>query len=248
MLMKKVLVAGLLLGSASVYAQSCPVDVQNEIHIAGEQVSIYQDDQPKMLIDENNQVYINGKRLDLDSMQQKAVAAYRHGVKEYLPKMADIATYGVGIGSDILDEVSSSFDSKASFAKVEELINDYGQKAQDKFYQDGEFVMPADMFENVDTDWKQEFELAMKHVSVESMSGLFAALSQEMKSGEINFSELQSKFSEMKARIEEKVQSRSGEISTKAKDLCNSIQALAEEEQQLHQAIPELKNYQMFEI
>ncbi|WP_232323307.1 YggN family protein [Photobacterium sp. J15] len=248
MLMKKVLVAGLLLSSASVYAQSCPVDVQNEIHIDGEQVSVYQEGQPKMLIDENNQVYINGKKVDLDAMQQRAVAAYSHGVKEYLPKMADIANDGVGIAGDILNEVSSSFDSKASFAKVEALIDEYGQKAHDKFYQNGEFVMPADMFQTVDTDWKQEFDQAMKHVSVESMSGLFAALSQEMKDGEINFTELQKKFSEMKARIEEKVRARSGEVSEKANELCDSIQGLAQEEKELHRTIPELKNYQMFEI
>lgn len=248
MMMKKTLVASLILGSTTAFAQSCPVDVQNDIHIADEQVSVYQDGQPKMLIDENNQVYINGKRLELNAVQQQAVEAYSYGVKEYLPKMADLADDGVGIASDIVNEVSARFDSKASFAKVEGLIEDYGQKAQQKFYQDGEFVMPADMFANVDSDWKQEFEEAMKHVSMESMSGLFSALSQEMKNGEINFTELQKQFSELKVWIEEKVRSRSGEIATKANELCDSIKDLAEEEQQLHRTVPELKNYQMFEI
>ncbi|MCW8329688.1 YggN family protein [Photobacterium sp. SDRW27] len=247
-MMKKFVMASLFVCSTGVYAQSCPVNVQNEIHIAGEQVSVYQEGQPKMLIDENNQVYINGKQLTLDSMQQKAVDTYSQGVKEYLPKMADIADDGVSMASDILKEVSEDFDSKESFTKVEALIDEYGQKAQQKFYQDGEFVMPTNLFESVDSDWKQEFEQAMKHVSVESMSGLFAALSQEMKNGEINFTELQQKFSELKVRIEEKIRSRSGEISIKANDLCESITGLAEEEQELHKAIPELKDYQMFEI
>ncbi|MGF1756677.1 YggN family protein [Photobacterium sagamiensis] len=246
--MKKILIGGLLLSSASVFAQSCPVDVQNDIHINDGQVSVYQSGQPKMMIDEDNNIFINGKQLDLNAMQRRAVEAYSNGVQEYLPKMADIANDGVGIATDVLEEVSSSFDSKESFASVESLIDEYGKKAQEKFYQDGEFVMPADMFEDVDLSWKTEFEKAMKHVSVESMSGLFAALSDEMKNGEINFTELQSKFSELKARIEERIQARSGEISTKANDLCDSIKGLAEEEQQLHKAIPELKDYQMFEI
>ena len=247
-MMKKTLAASLLLASTTAFAQSCPVDVQNDIHIAGEQVSVYQSGEPKMRIDENNQVYINGKRLELDEIQQKAVDAYSQGVKEYLPKMADIADDGVGIASDILNEVSARFDSKESFAKVETLIDDYSQKAQQKFYQGGEFVMPADMFENVDSDWKQEFEQAMKHVSIESLSGLFSALSQEMKNGELNFSELQEQFSELKVKIEEKVRARSGEITTKANDLCDSIKGLAEEEKELHRVVPALKDYQMFEI
>ncbi|PSW05804.1 YggN family protein [Photobacterium lipolyticum] len=246
--MKKILIGGLLLSSASVFAQSCPVDVQNDIHINEGQVSVYQSGQPKMMIDENNNIFINGKQLDLNAMQRQAVEAYSNGVQEYLPKMADIANDGVGIATDVLEEVSSSFDSKESFANVESLIDEYGKKAQEKFYQDGEFVMPADMFADVDLSWKAEFEEAMKHVSVESMSGLFAALSDEMKNGEISFTELQNKFSELKLRIEERIQARSGEIATKANDLCDSIKGLAEEEQQLHKVIPELKDYQMFEI
>ena len=246
--MKKILTVSFLLASAGVSAQTCPVAVQNDIHIAGEQLSVYQDGQAKMMIDDNNQVYINGERLSLDAMQQQAVTAYSQGVKEYLPKMADIADDGAGIANDILDEISASFDSKESFTKVEALIDEYGQKAQQKFYQDGEFVMPANLFENIGSDWKQEFEQAMKHVSVESMSGLFAALSQQMKDGEISFTELQQKFAELKARIEEKIRSQSGEVAAKASDLCDSIKGLAEEEQELHRAIPELKDYQMFEI
>lgn len=247
-MLKNLLPASLLLVSATVSAQTCPVAVQHDIHIKNEQLSVYQDGQPKMMIDDNNQVYINGKRLDLDAVQQRAVNAYSEGVKEYLPKMADIADDGVGIATDILNEVSASFDSKESFAKVEALIDEYGQKAKQKFYQDDEFVVPANMFEDVGSDWKQEFEQAMKHVSVESMSGLFAALSEQMKGGEINFTELHQKFAELKTRIEEKIRSRSGEISTKVNDLCDSIKGLAEEEQELHRVVPELKEYQMFEI
>lgn len=248
MMMKKTLAMCLLLAPAVSFAKSCPVDVQNDIHIAGEQVSVYQGGQPKMMIDENNQVFINGERLELDALQQKAIDAYSHGVKEYLPQMADIADDGVGIASDILNEVSARFDSKESFAKVESLIDDYSQKAHQKFYQDGEFVMPADIFSTVDADWKQEFEQAMKHVSMESLSGLFSALSQEMKNGELNFSELQQQFAELKASIEEKVRSRSGEVASKANDLCDSIKGLAEEEKELHRVVPALKDYQMFEI
>jgi hypothetical protein len=246
--MKSILIGGLLLSSTAVFAQSCPVDVTNEIHIKNGDVSVYQSGQPKVMIDEDNNVFINGKQLDLNAMQRQALEAYSSGVKEYLPKMADIASDGVSIATDVLDEVSSSFDSKESFANVEALIDEYGQKAQDKFYKNDEFVMPADMFADVDESWKTEFDEAMKHVSVESMSSLFAALSDEMKDGEINFTELQTKFSDLKQRIEERIKARSGEMEVKADDLCDSIKGLAQEEQELHKAIPELKDYQMFEI
>ncbi len=233
---------------SAVQAKSCPVDVQHEVRIAGEQVSIYESGQPKLLIDENNNVFINGKQLDLNAMQQRALDAYTQSVKDNLPKMADLAKDGVGVANDVLDEVSADFDSKESFAKVQSLIDDYAAKANDKFYPDGEFVMPENLFDEMDTSWKGEFEQALKHVSLESASAMFAALSAEMKEGDLSFSEVQTKFSDLKARLEERIRSRSGEMAVKANDLCDSMKGLAQEEQEVQKVIPQLKDYQVFEI
>lgn len=231
-----------------VQAKTCPIDVQHEVRIAGEQVAVYDSGQPKLLIDEDNNVFVNGKQLDLNQMQQQAVETYSNAVKENLPKMAALAKDGVGVANDVLDEVSADFDSKAAFAKVQTLIDEYAQKANDKFYPDGEFVMPKDMFDELDTSWRTEFEQALKHVSMESASAMFAALSEEMKQGDMSFSELQTKFSDLKDRLQARIQARSGEMAVKANDLCDSMKALAEEEQEVQKVIPQLKDYQVFEI
>lgn len=245
---KTALAAATLLSSNAALAQTCPVDVRHDIHIAEEQVSVYQGGQAKMWIDPHNQVFVDGKPLELNTVQQQAVEAYSQAVKTYLPQVAEVADDGVSIASDIMNEVASRFDSGDSFTGVKTLIADYSQKAHEKFYPEGEFVMPANIFETADTDWRQEFEQAMKHVSVESMSNLFSALTEKMKNGDISFSELQQQFGEMKAAIEAKVRERSGEVAEKAGEVCESIKGLAEEEQQLHRVVPELKEYQMFEI
>ncbi|MEZ8097051.1 YggN family protein [Photobacterium swingsii] len=249
--MKKLVLAFTVLAAsvsaATVQAKSCPVDVQHEVRIAGDQVSVYEAGQPKLLIDENNNVFVNGKQLDLNDMQQRALDAYSESVKENLPKMADLAKDGVGVANDVLDEVSADFDSKESFAKVQSLIDEYAAKANDKFYPEGEFVMPKDLFDEMDTSWKAEFEQALKHVSMESASAMFAALSAEMKDGDLSFSELQTKFSDLKARLEARIRSRSSEMAVKANDLCDSMKGLAQEEQEVQKVIPELKDYQVFE-
>lgn len=81
--MKKVVLAGLLLSSSSVWAQSCPVSVPNDIHVNDGKVSVYEAGKPKLVIDENNNVFIDGKKLDLNAMQQQAVAAYSNGFKSF---------------------------------------------------------------------------------------------------------------------------------------------------------------------
>ncbi|MBA5681781.1 DUF2884 family protein [Photobacterium damselae subsp. damselae] len=246
--MKKVVLAGLLLSSSSVWAQSCPVSVPNDIHVNDGKVSVYEAGKPKLVIDENNNVFIDGKKLDLNAMQQQAVVAYSNGVQEFLPQMAGMADTGMALASDVMDQVSKSLGSEESFAKVQALIKQYGEQAKAKFYNEkGEFVMPANTFENMDTQWQTEFEQAMKQLSVESMAGLFAALSNEMKNGEINLTEMQSKFSELKTNISEQVQKHSKEMAAQSNQLCTSVEGLAKEENQLQQLIPQLKDIKMFE-
>ncbi|MGF1726984.1 YggN family protein [Photobacterium nomapromontoriensis] len=247
--MNKTLIALIFLPmSMGAFAQSCPVNVPNDIHIADDQVSIYQEGRAKLLIDDNNQLFINGKKIDLDVAQQQAMQAYSDHVKQYLPQMAAIADDGVLIAKDMIDELSASFDGNEAFAGANQLVKKYSEEAKQKFYKDGEFVMPADIFSTVDGQWKQDFEHAIKNVSAESMAGILAALSNEMKNGDLNFTEFQQKLSDLKTRMQTRIQERSGDVAEKANNLCDSIQGLAEEEKQLQHMIPELKNYPMFEI
>ncbi|MEC6883710.1 DUF2884 family protein [Photobacterium piscicola] len=248
--MKKGLIGGLLLlSSGTVYAQSCPVDVPNPIHIDKGSVSVYEAGKPKLLIDDNNNLFINGQQVDLNAMQQKALTVYSDDMQTYLPQMAALAQQGTGLALAVLKDVSNSFDSQTAFAKVQALVNQLSEQAQHKFYnQQGEFVMPADVFTSMDTTWKTEFENAMQQVTVESISSVLAALADEMKNGDVDFSQMQTKFSQLKTQITDTMTQHSGEMKVKANDLCGSIEGLAKQEQQLQQIIPQLQNIPMFKM
>ncbi|PSU35008.1 YggN family protein [Photobacterium lutimaris] len=245
---KTLITLSLLALSAGSYAQSCPVNVPNDIHIAGDHVSIYQGGQAKLLIDGDNQLFIEGKQVALSEPQTQALQSYSQHIKSYLPQMADLADDGASIAQDIIDELSSHFGESDAFSGAEKLVDEYSEKAKQKFYPEGEFVMPADVFESMGSDWKQEFDDALKHISMESISGIIASLSAEMKSGELNFSDFQTQLSELKKSLQEKIRQRSGEVAEQAGVLCDSIEGLAEEEQELQRVIPEMKDYPMFEI
>ncbi|WP_240001246.1 DUF2884 family protein [Photobacterium kishitanii] len=249
-MMRKWLIGSLLLlGSSAVYAQSCPVDIPNPIHIDKGNVSVYEAGKPKLLIDDNNNLFINGQQVDLNTIQQKALTAYSDNMQTYLPQMAALAQQGTGLALAVLKDVSSNFDSKAAFLKVQTLVNQLSEQAQHKFYnQQGEFVMPADVFSSMDTTWKTEFENAMQQVTVESISSVLTALGEEMKNGDLDFSQMQSKFSQLKTQITNTVTQHSGEMKVKANDLCGSIEGLAKQEQQLQQIIPQLQDIPMFKM
>ena len=70
--MKKWLIgSALLLGSSSVYAQSCPVDVPNPIHIDKGNVSVYEAGKPKLLIDDTIIYLLMANRLILMPCSKK---------------------------------------------------------------------------------------------------------------------------------------------------------------------------------
>lgn len=247
--MKKSIIAlSLLACSTGSFAQSCPVNVPNDIHIAGEQVTVYQGGEPKLLINDENQLFINGKQVALSESQSQALEAYSEHVKSYLPQMAQLADDGASIAQEVIDELSAHFGESDAFSGAEQLVDEYSEKAKQKFYPDGEFVMPADVFQSMDSDWKQEFEEALKHISMESISGVIASLSADMKSGELSFSDFQTQLKELKQSLQDKIRQRSGEVAVQAGDVCESIEGLAEEEEQLQLIIPEMKDYQMFYI
>lgn len=229
-------------------AQTCPVDVRNDIHIVDNTVSLYQEQQPKVLIDENYQLYINGQRVTLDDAQQKAVEAYSQHVQQYLPQVAAVAEEGSSMAKSVIAELASAFDSNEAFTEVDKLVDEYTLKARKKFYKDDQFVMPADIFTTAETSWKEEFEQVMQRLSGASMSAVFSALKEEMKEGELNFTEFQNKMSELKSSMENQIKIRSADVAEKAGNVCDSMQGLAQEEQALHEKIPALKDYPMFEI
>lgn len=247
--MKRILTASILLVSGAAFGQSCPIDIKNEVHLKEGTVSVYQQQEPKVVIDGSNQVFINGEKLDLDQMQQQALEAYHKGVQEHLPQLVDLANDGISIASDITNEIASGFDNPEAFDGVKKLIDDFSATVNDKFYQDDTFVIPADVFDKESSSWMSEFNQVIENISMESIESAFSALSEEMKQeGGINFSELKNRVMEMKASIEEKVAARSKEVEQKATNLCDSVQDLATEEQKLQELIPQLKDYQIFEI
>jgi hypothetical protein len=251
--MKKILTLTLLLSTGSVQAaslgESCPIDIENEVHVSSEQMSVYQQGEAKVVIDENNNVYVNGEKLSLDSAQQKALDSYHSNVDKYLPKVVAIADDGVDVAKEIFDDVVAKFDSEASFSAAKEKIAQLGDEIHNEFYNNDDFVLKADAFKDVVTTGRSKLEAAMESMNTEFMAGAFHAFTEKMsQEGGLNFTELQEKVAELQSSIKAKVKEHQSEFKEKGEQYCDSVKALAEEEQQLHRTIPELENYPVFSI
>jgi hypothetical protein len=233
--------------SSGVQAQQCRVDIQNEVRLDGEQVEIYQTGSPKVMIDEDNNVFINGEKLDLDAMQREAVKQYREKMNEYLPKAKELAKDGLNMANDILDDVADTIGNSEAFDNVRKALEEFYRKQEEKHQEGEQYVLQEASFSEGAESWSEQFAEMKELFTDEFLSSAFDAVAESMKQeGGLNFTELKDQMVELKGKIEEKFSE--DDIQEKAEDYCDSLDDMAEEEQSLQEKIPELKDYPVFLI
>lgn len=250
--MKKTMLFTLFsLFSVSSFAQvpRCDINIDNELHLKNDVVSVYQQGEPKVVIDKDNQLFINGKKLDLNQVQQDAVQAYREKVSLYVPKAKDIADQGVELANEVIDDVSESFQDPNAFNNLKVSMNNFYSDIESRYYNDGEWVLKKDAISQAISNWKADSAAAMQRFNGEFFSSAFAVLSEKMKAdGGVNLSELQDQLIDLKPEVQTKLQSQSAELQKEASDYCVNLKGIANDEEALHQQIPELKGYEVFVI
>lgn len=247
--MKKVLLTLPLLLSSQVYAAQCKVDLKNEIHINGERIEIHQTSGDTAIVDENNNLTIHGEKIELDDSQKQAIAEYRDNINDYLPRAKQIAQDGLALANDIVDDVAESFDAPEAFAGVKESMKQFYADIEARYYQNGDLVLPADSFGSLSETWSDDFEKAKALFNEEFITSAFDAMSEKMKAeGGLNLTEMANSMAELKERIAQRLAEHASEVEQQSEEFCDSLDQMAEQEQQLHDKIPQLKDYQIFTI
>jgi archaellum component FlaC len=118
-----------------------------------------------------------------------------------------------------------------------------------RYYKDGDLVLPADSFDNMTRSWSEDFEKAKELFNKEFIASAFNAMSEKMQQdGELNLSELADSLAELKAKVEQRLEDHDINVEKQTEEFCESLDDMSQQEQQLHQKIPALKDYQLFTI
>lgn len=111
--MKKLLTLSLLMVSATGYAAQCRVDIHNEVRMDGQSLEIRQTSGDKAVVDEDNNLFIKGELIELDAEQKAAIEAYREKMNAYIPQAKQLASDGLELANDIIDDVAASLMHRA---------------------------------------------------------------------------------------------------------------------------------------
>lgn len=248
--MKKLILVTALLCSPALWAAQCQqVDVKNEIHLSGSNVKIQTLNGNTALLDNHNNLYLSGEKQSLTLQQQQAVASYRQSLANALPKARQVASDGLAMADDILDDVAASIDSPHAFDNVKQNLKSFVADIEARYNKQGDWVLPAGTFESMSQQWQQDFDKARALFTQEFLTGAFNAIAQKMNvDGGINLTELGKTMAELKTRLEQRFNEHSQTIDQERRALCDSLNDVVEQERQLHQKIPQLKNYPVFTI
>ncbi|HAS6232670.1 TPA: DUF2884 family protein [Vibrio vulnificus] len=247
--MKKLAIFLPLLVTTSVHAVQCRVDIKNEVRLDGEVLEIHQTNGDKAVVDASNNLYIHGEKIELNDDQQAAIEEYRENLNAYLPRAKQVAEESLALANDIIDDIAVSLDAPDAFDNVKTAVKDFFTDVESRYYKDGDLILPADSFASMTESWKDDFQRAQEIFNKEFISSAFDAMSSKMKQeGGLNLSAMSESMTELKQKVQERLQQHSKEIEQQTQDFCDSLDDMAVQEQDLLKKIPELKNYQVFTI
>lgn len=249
MKMKKVLLTLPLLLSGPVLASQCKVDIKNEIHLDGEAVEIYQKGGDTAIVDANNNLQIAGENVALTTEQKQLLSDYRESLNAYIPRVKQMAQDGLELANNVIDDVAVSFDAPGAFDNVKDSMKKFYEDVESRYYKNGDFILPVDGVSSMADTWTQDLEKAGELFNEEFVISAFNAMSEKMKAeGGINLTQMANSMTELKERVSQSIAEHEKDVIEQGQEFCDSLGDMADQEQKLHQKIPELKDYQVFTI
>ncbi|MCY9844429.1 DUF2884 family protein [Vibrio caribbeanicus] len=248
-MIKKTLVFALLLATSQSNAMQCNVDLKNGIRVNDQSVEVNQSDGKKAVFDEQGNLSIAGYKVLLDEEQKKALEGYRSKINDNIVKAQDMTKSGLELVDNIIADVSSSFKIEGSLDGVKKSVHQFYSDIEARYQDKGDLILPANLLSDWQKNGTEELSRLTDLIDKEFTTDIFEAMSTKMnKEGGLNLSELATTMSELKARVSKDFADHQKDIKEQAKKMCESLQDSAKAEQDLHQKIPELASYSIFNL
>ncbi|RBM40035.1 YggN family protein [Vibrio tarriae] len=247
--MKKTFLTLAVLMSSSTWAAQCQVDIQNEVHLNTQRIEILRTSSDKALIDKQNNLYIQGKRVSLSADQQAAVRQYREQLTSLLPKAQRWADDSLKLANQLVDDVALSLEAPQAFNNVKTSIATLFAEAKAEYFKNGDLVVPAEKFAAMQARWQQKLAQGKEVLTQQFFTSAFDVMASKMQQeGGVNLSQLGKNMADLKNKLDSKLKEQSSTFEKQGREWCDSLNKMTQQEQQLHKKIPQLKNYQVFTI
>ena len=228
----------------------CEVDLNFGMIVTDDSIRIVDESHTLYQINNSKQLIVGGKWLELNASQLEKLNELATGLHYSVPKMIILATEGVDLAVGTVEHVYMGLvgTDNDSYEKLKKSLGRVKDKVRKKFVHSKEnFYIGPGSLENVDELVDQELEAQIEEAINTSLGGVLSAIGGLTRSDDEQLEEkmeaLSQRLEVMGNEIERTVGPRADGLRKKAQWFCNKMVYLNKVEDQLQQAVPELKGY-----
>lgn len=236
-------------------AGNCDINFNFGVIINPQHVRIIEHNQTIVQINNNLQLFVKGRELDLSSSQRLALSLYSQGIRQQVPEIVSIAIEGVDIGLKTVNKLIASLtgENSLSHQKIQEKFNELQMRLRTRFNHADEnyFIAPQD-FENFDEIFTGEFEQEIQDIVSQSLGTILVAVggaisAKENNDFEQNTDSIVQQLENIGEDIKIDVGSKVNQLEQKTQQFCQNLHELDQAEHNLQQAIPQLQAFDLIE-
>ena len=240
--------------SGSAFAHQCDINLDGNMKLVDNKLTVMTKQKDEILIDEYYQLYVNDEAISLSHEQQQWVEDYYTGIHSAVPQVAEITHEAIGLASEAVTHVfgellgtdtSDITDLTDKLAEIDEEIqynfyaDDGSIRLDSANFQDGEFFGER---------WEAEFEEAVEELVFNSMGRLMIALGTEMLMSGGDMDAFETRMENFASDLEVKMEARGAELEEKADALCMQLVQVDHAENKLSNSIDELSDLNVFQV
>ncbi len=239
--------------SFNTFAQTkCNVELGHGLIITDDVIRIVDRGQTRVQINNDQQLFIKGRWIELDVDEQVVLRRYSQGLRDTVPELVELATDGVNLGLSAIEQVVSGFAEKEpevlkdQLKYVERALKDRFKKGDDFFY-----IAPQSL-SKMSEFFEKEISEKIHSAVHGSLGAILVALGDAFESDEGNIEERITDMSErmdiISAEIDKSLKKKAVKLEKKANEYCGCLRTLEQTEQELHNIVPQLADFDLVRV
>jgi hypothetical protein len=253
----KLFISALLLSFAfigsSQAANQCHAGFNYGVIIEANRVRITEHGKTFIQINNNQQLFVNGREINLSAEQRELIRSYSIGLKQQVPQIVSVATDGIELSLDAVTKVIGGLtgENSDSQQKILETFNQLKTNMKSRFNQsEDSYFLAAQNFNELDQLIEGQFKHELKQIISQSVSSILVAVGEVMRNDEgfEQSNDIGERIDKITSDLSIDIHDKASQLRDKVDLFCQSLSPINESEKLLNQHIPALNNFDLIRI
>ncbi len=239
----------LALGASSAIAHSgsCDVDMNYDVYLDKTSITLSENDQEKVRIDNANNLYLKGTKQNLTANQKELLSDYAADMRALIPVVNDIAVEASTLALEAVSDVSTTLlvNSPDAAQKIQARVESISSELRSYVSENHLYSQKLEDYIE-DSQFEEEIEAVVREVVADMVEGnIGTMIAAAIRGDEAEIEAFEKRMEAFGSEMEDKYERRAEEIELKAEKLCDLVEKMDEKEDRFIENFSEYKPYQL---